>query len=113
MNETLSKIWRFGGAYILWLITAALGLLDILAARVVVRAVAFQLGADRWSLPAIEKFAFLALGIVWLVLVYLCEHLYQQDVAISMSRLMRRFARVTGIEVGILVLANVVPLLIL
>lgn len=113
MNETLSKIWRFGGSYILWLISAALGLVDILAFRTVVRVVAFRLGADRWSLPAIDKFVFLGLGIAWLVLIYICEHLYQQDAAIGMSRLVRRFAWVTGIEVGILVLAFILPLLIL
>jgi len=113
MSETLSKICRFGGAYTLWLISAALGLADILTVRMVIRGVAFALGADRWSLPAIEKFALLALGILWLVLLYPCEALYRKDAAISMSRLARRFAWVTGIELGILILANAALLLVI
>lgn len=112
MSETVRKVWRFGGLYLLWLISAALGVADMLVARIVLRAVAFELGADRWSLSAIEKFGFLALGIVWLALVYVCEARYQKDAAVGMGRLVRRFAWVMGIEVGFLVLANVVLLLI-
>jgi hypothetical protein len=107
MSETVRKIWQFGGLYLLWLVSAALGVADLLVARTVLGAAAFELGADRWSLPAIEKFGFLALGIVWLVLVYVCEALYQKDAAVGMGRLVRRFAWVTSIEVGFLVLANV------
>jgi hypothetical protein len=112
MSETIRKIWRAGGSYLLWLVSSALGVVDMLVARTVLRAVAFELGADRWSLPAIDKFGFLALGIVWLVLVYVCEARYQKDAAVGMDRLVRRFAWVTGIEVGFLVLANVALMLI-
>jgi hypothetical protein len=112
MSETVRKIWRTGGSYLLWLISAALGVADMLVARTVLRAVALELGADRWSLPAIEKFGILALGIVWLALVYVCEARYEKDAAIGMDRLLRRFAWVTGFEVGFLVLANVALVLI-
>jgi hypothetical protein len=112
MNETVRKIWREGGSYLLWLISAALGVADLLVARTLLRAVAFELGADRWSLPAIDKFGFVALGIVWLALVYVCEARYQKDAAVGMDRLVRRFAWVTGFEVGFLVLANVALVLI-
>jgi len=113
MSETMRKIWQFGGLYLLWLMSAALGVADLFVARTLLRAVAVALGADQWSLPAIEKFGFLALGILWLALVYVCEALYQKDAAVSMGRLVRRFAWVTGIEVGFLVLANVALWLIL
>jgi len=112
MSETVRKIWRFGGLYLLWLISAALGVADLFVARTVLRAVAFALGADQWSLPAIEKFGLLALGLLWLALVYVCEDLYQKADAVGMGRLVRRFAWVTGIEVGFLILANVALLLI-
>ena len=112
MNEIARKIRREGGSYLLWLISAALGVADMLVARTVLRAVALKLGADRWSLPAIEKFGILALGIVWLALVYVCEARYQKDAAVGMDRLVRRFAWVTGVEIGFLVLANVVLWLI-
>jgi len=112
MSETVRKIWQFGGLYLLWLISAALGVADLLVARTLLRAVAFALGADRWSLPAIERFGFLAFGIFWLALVYVCEAIYEKDAAVGMGRLVRRFAWVAGFEVGFLVLANVVLLLI-
>lgn len=112
MNETVRKIWREGGSYLLWLISATLGVADLLVARTVLRVVALKLGADRWSLPAIEKFGISALGIFWLALVYVCEARYQKDAAVGMDRLVRRFAWVTGFEVGFLVLANVALVLI-
>lgn len=113
MSETVRKIWQFGGLYLLWLMSAALGVADLFVARTLLRAMAVALGADQWSLPAIEKFAFLALGLLWLALVYVCEAVYQRDAAVGMGRLVRRFAWVTGIEVGFLILANVVLWLIL
>ncbi len=113
MGQIGRKLWRSGGPYLLWLTSAALGAADLLVARTLLRAVAFRMGADRWSLPAIEKFSFVAFGIAWLVLVYLCEALYQRDALMGMDRLMRRFAWVTGVEVGFLVLANVALLLML
>lgn len=70
------------------------------------RAVAFRLGADRWTLPTIEKFGFVALGLAWLALVYICEALYQRDAAVSMGRLVRRFLWVTGVQVGFLILVT-------
>ena len=112
MSETLRKIWQFGGLYLLWLGSAALGVADLLVARTVLRVVAFALGADHRSLLAVDKFGFVALGIVWLALVYVCEALYQKAAAVGMGRLVRRFAWVTGIEIGFLVLANVVLWLI-
>ena len=112
MSETVRKIWRFGGFYLLWLVSAALGVADLLVARTLLRAVAFELGADPFSLPAIEKFGVLALGLLWLALVYVCEARYRKDAAVGMSRLLWRFAWVTGIEVGFLVLANVALILI-
>lgn len=108
MSEIIRKVWRAGSPYLLWLISAALGVADLLVARTLLRAVAFALGADRWSLPSIEKFGFLALGLLWLVMVYVVEALYQKDAAVGMGRLMRRFAWVTGIEVAFLALANIV-----
>ncbi len=106
MGQIGRQVWRSIAPYLLWLASSALGVADLLAARSLLRAVAFRWGADRWSLPAIEKFGFVALGIAWLALVYLCEALYQKDAATSMGQLMRRFAWVTSVEVGLLALAN-------
>jgi hypothetical protein len=112
MSETLRKIWQVGGYYLLWLISAALGVADMLVARMFLRAVAVELGADEFSLPAVEKFGFVALGVIWLALVYLCEALYERGAAVGMGRLLRRFAWVTGFEVAFLVLANAALLLL-
>ena len=111
MSEIVGKMWRFGGFYLLWLVSAGLGVVDTLVAWTVVQAVAIKLGANRWSLPAVRNFSIVALGILWLVLVYVCEARYRKDAAVGMGRLARRFAWVTGIEVGFLALANVALLL--
>jgi hypothetical protein len=113
MNEIVRKIWRSSGFYILWLFSAGLGMVDILVAWTVLQAVAVKLGASRWSLPAVRNFSIVALGILWLVIIYLCEARYRKDAAVGMGRLARRFAWVTGVEVGFLVLANLALLLIL
>ncbi|MCS7222632.1 MAG: hypothetical protein RML36_15140 [Anaerolineae bacterium] len=106
MSQIGRRIWRSGGPYLLWLVSTALGVADLLVARTLLRAVAFRLDADRWTLPTIEKFGFVALGLAWLALVYICEALYQKDAAVSTSRLVRRFAWVTGVQIGFLILAN-------
>ncbi len=113
MSQIVRKLWRLAAPYLLWLISAALGVVDLLVARTLLRAVAFALGADQWLLPAIEKFGFLALGLIWLALVYVCEALYQKDAGMGMSQLLRRFAWVTGVEAGFLALANVLMWVVL
>ncbi len=112
MSETLRKIWQVGGYYLLWLISTALGVADMLVARVLLRAVAVALGADQFSLPAVEKFGLVTLGVTWLALVYLCESLYERAAGVGMGRLLRRFAWVTGFEVAFLLLANAALLLL-
>jgi hypothetical protein len=108
----VSKIWQFTGLYILWLISSALGIVDLMALRLVIRTVAIALGAGMWTLPAIEKFAFLFLAIVCMVFIFWCEYLYRKALNISLKQLIRLFAQIAGIQIGLAVLASVLSLLI-
>lgn len=108
----VSKIWQFTGLYILWLISSALGVVDLMALRLVVRTGAVALGADMWTLPAIEKFAFLFMAIICTAFIFWCEYFYRKALNIGMKQLMRVFAQVTGIQIGLAVLASVLSLLI-
>lgn len=96
--------------YALWFITGALGLLDLVVARRVLLEVHFALRVNPWALAAVDKFGLLILGITWLVLFLLCESWYQRAAALSLGRLLKRFAAVTGAQIGFLVAAGVMVL---
>lgn len=108
----VSKIWQFTGLYILWLISSALGIVDLMALRLVIRTAAVALGANMWTLPAIEKFAFLFLAIVCTAFIFWCEYFYRKALDISMKQLIRVFAQITAIQIGFAVLASALSLLI-
>ncbi len=93
--------------YVLWFITGALGLLDLLVARRVLVEVHFALRMNPWTLAAVDKFGLLILAIIWLVLVLLCEDWYRGVAALSLNRLLKRFAVVMGAQVGFLAVAQV------
>ena len=57
----------------LWFITGALGLLDLLAARRVLLEIHSALRLSHWTLGAVHNFGLLILAIIWLVLFLLCE----------------------------------------
>lgn len=107
----MHRIWEFGRSYLLWLISAGLGLVDVLAARGMLRGLAVRLGATRWSLPIIDKFTFIALAIIWVVLILLCESYYQKASIVGIGCLMRRFFRVLAVELGCLALVVLLTLL--
>jgi len=98
--------------YALWFITGALGLLDLVVARKVLLEVHFALRLNPWTLAAVDKFGLLSLGIIWLVLFLLCEEWYRRAAGLSLRRLLKRFAVVTGAQVGFLAVAGVILLTI-
>lgn len=108
----VNKIWQFTGLYILWLISSALGIVDLMALRLVVRTVAVALGADMWTLPAIEKFSFLFFAVVCTGFIFWCEYFYRKALNMGMKQLIRLFAQITAIQIGFAVLASVLSLLI-
>jgi len=95
----------------LWVVTAALGFLDLIAARNLSLTIMAAVSLSRWVAPAVDKFIFLGLGIVWLALVIFTEYYYRDSV--PKKKLWQSFSLITGIELSFLFVAHAAPLLIL
>jgi len=97
--------------YLLWVITAALGFLNLIAARglclVILAAISFNL----WAARAVDKFIFIFLGIIWLVLVIFSEYYYRDSV--PKKKLWKSFSLITGIQFLFLFLTHLIPALML
>lgn len=100
----------FGAAsYVLWLVTAALGVVDILIARRLLLESAVALNVNPWAHSAIDKFGLVILGIGWLILTYAAEAYYRKAVAENIRKLLRYFAVVTVSQIafgGLAILAT-------
>jgi hypothetical protein len=94
------QIAGFVAVITLWLVSAAVGVLDLLVARALVMEMAYALNITPWAHGAIDKFAFFIFGIVWLILVYVIEHVYRKAADASPRKLIRTFARVTVVQLG-------------
>jgi hypothetical protein len=98
---------RLAGAYVacyvLWLVTAAVGLLDVVAIRQLVEWTYAALHLDKWGLAAASHGATIVLGVAWLGVTMYAEHAYREGVA--RRALWGRFARLTLAEAVPLVLA--------
>ena len=106
------QVTGFVAATTLWLVSAAVGVLDLLVARELVMELVYGLNVNPWAHGAIDKFAFFIFGIVWLILVYVVEHFYRKAADVSLRKLLRTFARVTVSQLGFAALAGLVILLI-
>ena len=65
---------------------------------------------NRWVAPAIDKFGFLACGILWLILVIFAEYYYRQS--LLKRRLWQSFFLVAWVELLFLFLAHIMPFLV-
>ena len=90
---------------ILWVVTAAVGVVDMLIGRRLLIEIAYALDVDPWAHSAIDKFGFLLLGIAWLISTYVIEYIYGRAAKRGLQRLLRSFAIVTGLFVAFAVLA--------
>jgi hypothetical protein len=101
---------RLAGAYVacyvLWLATAALGLLDVVALRQLVEWTYAALHLDKWGLAAASHGATIVFGVTWLAVTMYAEHAYREGVA--RRALWGRFARLTLVEAVPLVVALLV-----
>ena len=88
--------------YPLWLVSAALGLLDVFILRRAVEQAYLALGLDKWGFVATSHSATIALGLAWLALVAWAEPAYREGA--KDGRLWRRFRKVTLFELVPLVL---------
>jgi len=102
--------------YLLWAVSGAVCVLDWLVARAAVTAVASAIASSipkevqikrqwflRWPVAAIDKFALAILGIVAVLVVMALDYVYRE--AIIKGTIKKRFATVTAIQAGILLLA--------
>ncbi len=100
-------------SYILWLVTAALGIVDLLLTRGLILEIARALDVNPWAHGAIDKFGLLILGIGWLILTYTAEAYYRRSAGVSLRKLLRSFGLVTVIQAACGGLAVLTTLLII
>jgi hypothetical protein len=86
-------------SYVLWLITAAVGILTLLVARRLLLEIAYALNVNPWAHGAIDKFGLLIFAVVWIVLTYGTEAYYRKAASVSLRELLRRFVILTGTQV--------------
>ena len=82
--------------YPLWLVSAALGLIDVVALRAGVERAYVASGLDKWGMAAASHTATIVLGLVWLVGVFWAENAYRTGA--RKGRLWKRFAVVTMVQ---------------
>ena len=96
--------------YLLWVTTAGLGFLCLISARNLSLLVIYAFSASRWVAPAVDKFTFLILAVLWLVLVIFTEYYYRG--AVPKNILWKHFSLITSIELFFLSGSHLIPILI-
>ena len=102
MQQTRGVIWSYVACYLLWLVTAVVGLLDLAAARVWLHEGYVLLGLSPWGFAAARNFGLLLLALAWLGGVLYVEAYYRDGVA--KRRLWQRFAVITAVQAAPLLL---------
>jgi hypothetical protein len=102
------KIFASVLAVLLWIVTAILGLLDILAVRHIARAISARLwsGTARssyWALVNVSNWSVVAMALVWIVVVVGGGEFHRSRVGQRSS--WRLFGWTIGVEVAIYVLS--------
>lgn len=91
MRQTFS----YGAAYALWLVTIAGAIVLGMSVRTTYQLALSQIGWDRYSVSAIERFATVFLALALVILFIYTEHFYRTGVA--KQRLWLRFSRLISI----------------
>ncbi len=89
-------IWSYVACYLLWLTTAALGLLDLAAARMWLQDGYVLLRLSPWGFAAARNFGLVIFALIWLGSVLYAESYYRDGVV--KGRLWRRFAAITAVQ---------------
>jgi hypothetical protein len=98
--------------YLLWLVTAALGIADVLAARTLILEIAHASGLNPWAFGAVDKFGLIILGVGWIIWVYLWEARYRKAARTSSRNLLRSFGLATLIQLAFAVVVLLVAYVI-
>jgi hypothetical protein len=100
----LKKISAGVLALILWIVTAVVGLVEIVVVRTMVLRLYGRLGSSYWSGVTLGNFTVLFLAIVWLVFVIGTGEYHRGHVGERSS--WRLFGMTVGVELAVFVLAQ-------
>ena len=96
-NMSLQKrVFRYLLCYVFWVISMALGFLDLVAARELGLDLVAVAGVDLKLVSLIDKAGFFLFGVAGLVIIILTEVYYRKGIV--HQRLVERFGLVTGVE---------------
>ena len=107
----MDRVLLYGLCYLLWIVSVALGVLDMILIRELLGRLSVLLMADIWVSAVVDKFALLILGLAWLVFAIASENYYRKGV--GEGNLAKRFGLVVAAELSVPVLAYIVSFLIL
>lgn len=108
MGQAKGAIWSYAACYLLWLVTVALGLLDLAVARTWLHEGYVLLGLSPWGFAAARNFGLVLIAMAWLVGILFAEAYYRDGVA--KHKLRRRFATITVAQLVPIVLTLVLVL---
>lgn len=108
MHQTRNVIWSYVACYLLWLITAAVGLLDLFAARTWLHQGYVLLGLNPWGFAAARNFGLILFAMAWIGGVLYAEAYYRDGVV--KQKLWQRFAVITAVQIVPLILTAVLAL---
>jgi hypothetical protein len=111
VNSELNELWQSTRSYLLWFISCAIGFINFAVALNTLRFVAVMLGADQWTLPAIERFNLLGLIVILVIFFFWTEARYRKASQKNIGALLRAFAWITGGQVLLLLILYVIPLI--
>lgn len=98
------NIWQTVLAYVLLIVTVALGLLVALGLQGAVLAVVYGAELHRYTARAFNMLTIVAVGLLLLLLLILAEHRYRT--ARTLPQLLARFCQFTGVELVMLGIAH-------
>ena len=110
MRSSTRQALTYALCYLMWVVSAALGLFDLVISRGLLMSLITLVSANRWVLSSIDRFGLILLGIAWLAFVIALEGYYRSGV--DKGDLARRVGRVIAAELSVLALAYIVPFLI-
>jgi hypothetical protein len=87
-------------SYLLSGVTGVIGIFNWFKLREAEKLIVANNNSNVWSWKAIDNFALILLGILWLSLVFFCQYFYEKGY--YSSRLFKRFSMVTGIQLLLL-----------
>jgi len=99
--------------YLLWFASCGLFILNIVTILPALRSIAIALGADQWTLPAVHRFSLLGLAVAAVVFFFWSEAGYRRASKVSLSRFLRAFAWVTGVQIAVIAIAYLIPRMVL